>query len=165
MGGQVKVVMDEGITFSSEPPGSNLFEMNPEQKRTYLGYDISMEGVPKDGDLFYVDFNDDAVTDNRNGALLGNIQNIDLVEDEMTLSEAYGKTVEEVGSITARAQINTESSKVLLQNTQDSVQGVSGVNLDEEAANLIQYELAYNASAQVISVARDLFDTLVSIFR
>ena len=165
MGGQVKVVLDEGITMQSEPPFSNLFEANPEQVPVYLGYDLSMEGTPKAGDQFTVGFNDDAVTDNRNGALLGGIQNKEVIEGDMTLSEGYGRMVEEVGSITARAQINTESSKVLLQNTQDSVNAVSGVNLDEEAARLIQFELGYNASAQVISVARDIFDTLIGIFR
>ncbi len=165
MGGQVKVVLDEGITMSSEPPFSNLFDEFPEHQPTYFGYEITMEGTAKEGDLFYVDFNTDAVTDNRNGALLGGIQNKEIVEGEMTISEAYGRMVEEVGSITARAQINTESSKVLLQNSQDSVDGVSGVNLDEEAANLIRFELGYNASAQVISVARDIFATLIGIFR
>ena len=124
-----------------------------------------MEGRPKEGDQFYVNFNEDAVTDNRNGQLLGNIQNKEIIENDMTISEAYGRMVEEVGSITARAQINTDSSEVLLQNTQDSVNAVSGVNLDEEAARLIQFELGYNASAQVISVARDIFDTLIGIFR
>jgi len=164
MGGQVKVVLDEGITISSEPPFSNLFEAQPEQKPVYLGFDVTMEGPPKAGDQFYVDFNEDAVTDNRNGTLLGNVQNKEIIEGDMTLSESYGRTVEEVGSITARAQINQDSSKVLLQNTQDSVNAVSGVNLDEEAAKLIQYELGYNASAQVISVARDIFNTLIGIF-
>lgn len=165
MGGQVKVVLDEGITISSEPPFSNLFEAEPEQLPIYLGYDLTMEGRPKEGDQFYVNFNEDAVTDNRNGQLLGNIQNKEIIENDMTISEAYGRMVEEVGSITARAQINTDSSEVLLQNTQDSVNAVSGVNLDEEAARLIQFELGYNASAQVISVARDIFDTLIGIFR
>ena len=165
MGGQVKVVLDEGVTIKSEPPFSNLFEAEPEQVPVYLGYDLTMEGIPEEGDQFYVDFNQDAVTDNRNGAFLGGIQNKEIVEGDMTLSEAYGRMVEEVGSITARAQINTDSSKVLLQNTQDSVNAVSGVNLDEEAARLIQFELGYNASAQVISVARDIFDTLIGIFR
>lgn len=164
MGGQVKVVLDEGITISSEPPFSNLFEANPEQKPVYLGFDVTMEGPPKAGDQFFVDFNEDAVTDNRNGTLLGNVQNKEIIEGDMTLSESYGRTVEEVGSITARAQINQDSAKVLLQNTQDSVNAVSGVNLDEEAAKLIQYELGYNASAQVISVARDIFNTLIGIF-
>jgi len=165
MGGQVKVVLDEGIVMTSQPPLSNLFEEYPEQDPVYLGYELTMDGVPKQGDLFYVDFNDDAVTDNRNGGFLGAVQSKELIEGEMSITEAYGKSVEEVGSITARAQINTESSKVLLSNSEDSVSAVSGVNLDEEAANLIRFELGYNASAQVISVARDLFSTLIGIFR
>jgi flagellar hook-associated protein 1 FlgK len=165
MGGQVKVVLDEGLVITSQPPLSNLFEEFPEQKPVYLGYELTMDGVPKEGDLFYVDFNDDAVTDNRNGGLLGAVQAKELIEGEMTISEAYGKSVEEVGSITARAQINTESSEVLLANSKNSVSSVSGVNLDEEAANLIRFEQGYNASAQVISVARDIFSTLIGIFR
>lgn len=165
MGGQVKIVLDEGIQMRVEPPGSNLLPSDPEQKPVYFGYELTMEGIPKEGDQFFVDYNQDAVTDNRNGALLGAIQNKEIIEDDMTLSEGYGRMIEEVGSITARAQINQESSEVLLQNTQDSVDGVSGVNLDEEAAKLIQYELGYNASAQVISVARELFSTLIGIFR
>lgn len=165
MGGQVKLVLDNGITMRSDPPLSNLFDEFPEQRPNDIGYELTMEGVPAEGDLFYVDFNDEAVTDNRNGALLGAVQKKEIVEDEMSISESYGRMVEEVGSITSRAQINEESSKVLLQNTDDSVQAVSGVNLDEEAAKLIQFELGYNASAQVISVARDLFSTLIGIFR
>ena len=165
MGGQVKVVLDEGIVMTSEPPLSNLFEETPTQEPVYLGYELTMDGVPKEEDLFYVDFNEDAVTDNRNGALLGAVQTKELIENEMTITEAYGKSVEEVGSITARSQINADSSKVLLANTTDSVSSVSGVNLDEEAANLIRFELGYNASAQVITVARDLFSTLIGIFR
>lgn len=165
MGGQVKVVMDEGIEMRTEPPGSNLFSEDPVQKATYLGYQMTMEGIPKEGDIFRVGFNTEAVTDNRNGSLLGAIQSKEIIEGDMTLSEGYGRMVEEVGSITARAQINQESSQVLLNNTEDSVSAISGVNLDEEAAKLIQYELGYNASAQVISVARELFSTLIGIFR
>lgn len=165
MGGQVKVILDEGIVMTSEPPLSNLFDEFPAQVPVYMGYEVTMEGKAKEGDMFYIGFNDEAVTDNRNGTLLGNIQNKEIIEGDMTISEGYGRMVEEVGSITARAQINTDSSKVLLQNTQDSVNGVSGVNLDEEAAKLIQFELGYNASAQVITVARDLFNTLIGIFR
>lgn len=165
MGGQVKVVMDAGIEMRTEPPGSNLFAEDPEQKPTFFGYEMTMEGIPKEGDRFSIDFNKDAVTDNRNGALMGAVQTKELIEGDMTLSEGYGRMVEEVGSITARAQINQESSEVLLQNTQDAVSAVSGVNLDEEAAKLIQFELGYNASAQVITTARELFSTLIAIFR
>jgi len=124
-----------------------------------------MTGIPAEGDEYEVNFNSDAVSDNRNGNLLSNIQNVEIIEDDMTLSEGYGRMVEEVGSITARAQINAESAKTLLDFSEASVQSVSGVNLDEEAAKLIQYELGYNAAAQVISVARDIFSTLIGIFR
>lgn len=165
MGGQIKVVMDDGLQMRTEPPGSNLFETNPEHKPVYLGYDLTMEGVPAEGDAFTADFNTDAVSDNRNGVFLGEIQNKDLIEGKMTLSEGYGKLVENIGSVTSRAQINAESAKVLLQNSEDAVSSVSGVNLDEEASKLIQFELGYNASAKVISIAKDLFDTLINTFR
>ncbi len=165
MGGQVKVVLDEGLTMSSAPNLSNLFEEEPDHEPVYLGYEITMTGIPSEGDEYEVNFNNDAVSDNRNGNLISNLQNVEIIEDDMTLSEGYGRMVEEVGSITARAQINKESAQILLESSESSVQSVSGVNLDEEAAKLIQYELGYNASAQVISVARDLFSTLIGIFR
>ena len=165
MGGEVKVILDEGLTLSSDPNLSNLFEEEPDHDPVYLGYEVTMTGIPGEGDEFEVLFNNDAVTDNRNGNLLSNIQNVEIIEDDMTLSEGYGRMVEEVGSITARAQINAESAKTLLDFSEASVQSVSGVNLDEEAAKLIQYELGYNAAAQVISVARDIFSTLIGIFR
>lgn len=165
MGGEIKVILDEGLTLSSAPNLSNLFEEEPDHDPVYLGYEVTMTGIPSEGDEFEVLFNNDAVSDNRNGNLLSNIQNVEIIEDDMTLSEGYGRMVEEVGSITARAQINAESAKTLLDFSESSVQSVSGVNLDEEAAKLIQYELGYNAAAQVISVARDLFSTLIGIFR
>jgi len=165
MGGQVKVALDEGLRMSSDPNLSNLFEEEPVHEPVYLGYEMTMTGIPDEGDEFEVNFNNDAVSDNRNGNLLANLQNVEIIEDDMTLSEGYGRMVEEVGSITARAQINKESAKTLLDHSEASVQAVSGVNLDEEAAKLIQYELGYNASAQVISVARDIFSTLIGIFR
>lgn len=165
MGGQIKVIIDEGLEMRTEPPGSNLFEANPEHKPVYLGYDLTMEGIPAEGDEFTADFNTDAVSDNRNGVLLGEIQNKDIIEGKMTLSEGYGKLVENIGSVTSRAQINAESAKVLLENSEDAVSSVSGVNLDEEASKLIQFELGYNASAKVISIAKDLFDTLINTFR
>ena len=70
-----------------------------------------------------------------------------------------------MGAMTSQSIINTEASESLLQQSQLNRDSISGVNLDEEAADLIRYELAYNASAQVISVARSLFDTLINTFR
>jgi len=72
--------------------------------------------------------------------------------------------VEELGAETSQNRISRESSLSLLQTSINNRAAVSGVNLDEEAANLIRFEQAYNASAQVITVARQIFDTMLRAF-
>lgn len=164
MGGQVKIVLDENYSLEIEPPGNNLFDTNPVGEPVHFGFEIEIDGLVENGDEFTVKFNQDGTSDSRNGVGLGNLQTKDTINGNASYSGAYATLVEEVGSITSRAQINKESSEVLLRNSKDAVVSSSGVNLDEEAAALIQYELAYNASAKVIQVARDIFDTLINTF-
>lgn len=164
MGGEVKIVLDEHYSLDIEPPGNNLFDTNPVGEPVHFGFELEIEGLVKSGDEFTVKFNKDGTSDSRNGVALGNLQTQDTIGGNASFSDAYSILVEEVGSITSRAQINKESSQVLLRNSQDAIDSSSGVNLDEEAAALIKYELAYNASAKVIQVARDIFDTLINTF-
>lgn len=164
MGGEIKVVLDEGHSLEIDPPGNNLFDSNPVGESVHFGFDVEIEGLIQNGDEFTVQFNKDGTSDSRNGVALGNLQTKKIVNGNTSFSGAYATLVEEVGSITSRARINKESSEVLLRNSKDAVNSSSGVNLDEEAAALIQYELAYNASAKVIQVARDIFDTLINTF-
>ena len=70
-----------------------------------------------------------------------------------------------MGTVTNRARLESESAKALLDQTTSLRDSISAVNLDEEAGKLVQFQAAYNASAQVVSVARDLFDTLLNAFR
>lgn len=164
MGGQVKVVLDENYSLDIEPPGNNLFDTDPVGESIHFGFEVEIEGIVEAGDKFSIKFNKDGTSDSRNGVSLGNLQTADSIGGNSSYSDAYSTLVEEVGSITSRAKINKDSSQVLLRNSQDAVSSTSGVNLDEEAADLIRYELAYNASAKVIQVARDLFDTLINTF-
>lgn len=164
MGGEIKIVLDEHYSLEIEPPGNNLFDSNPVGEPVHFGFELDIEGLVEAGDEFTVKFNQDGTSDSRNGVALGNLQTEDTIGGNASFSDAYSILVEEVGSITSRAQINKESSQVLLRNSQDAIDSSSGVNLDEEAAALIQYELAYNASAKVIQVARDIFDTLINTF-
>lgn len=164
MGGEIKVVLDENYSLEIEPPGNNLFDTNPVGTPVHFGFEIEIDGLVQSGDQFTVQFNKDGTSDSRNGVALGELQTKDTINGNSNYSGAYATLVEEVGSITSRAQINKESSEVLLRNSKDAVVSSSGVNLDEEAAALIQYELAYNASAKVIQVARDIFDTLINTF-
>jgi flagellar hook-associated protein 1 FlgK len=168
IGGVLDVVMEEGVSLSSSAAQvtGNLFKGEPEAFSTYLGYQVTMDGIADAGDKFVVEFNADGVSDNRNGLALTAIETARILEgNTVNMQESYGRLVELVGAKTAQSQINAEASKALLEQSQLLRDNIAGVSLDEEAADLIKYELAYNASAQVISVARSLFDTLIQTFR
>lgn len=134
----------------------------------------NISGRPQAGDQFSVNFNQNGVSDNRNALKLADLQsqqlvgvdaNVTAISTGMSFTDSYGDTVERVGTLTAQARQDDVATGALLQQATDSRNSLSAVNLDEEAANLIKYEQYYNASAQVIQVARSLFDTLMSTFR
>lgn len=108
-------------------------------------------------------FNSGGVADNRNGLALASLSELQIVGDPpRSFSGAYGGMVQTVGIQSAQANLNLQAADSLLAQSETFRESVSGVNLDEEAANLIQHEQAYNAAAQVISIARDIFNTLLN---
>lgn len=134
----------------------------------------TISGRPENGDTFSVSFNQHGVSDNRNALKLADLQNKQVVgvdanvtdiETGMSFTDDYGNTIERVGTLTAQARQDEVATDAVLKQATDNRDSLSGVNLDEEAAKLIQFEQYYNASAQVIQVARTLFDTLISTFR
>jgi flagellar hook-associated protein 1 FlgK len=80
-----------------------------------------------------------------------------------SFQSAYSHLVASVGVTTSHAKVNASAQRTLLDRAVESQQSVSGVNLDEEAANLIKFQQAYQAAAQVISVSDDIFQTLLSV--
>lgn len=100
---------------------------------------------------------------NENALLLGEIQMKKTLDNGMTsLDEAYASIVSSVGTLTYQAGINADTQKVLLEHAQVSRDELSGVNLDEEAANLMKYQQAYQAAAKLMSVSDNLFQSLLS---
>ncbi|MES9940563.1 MAG: flagellar hook-associated protein FlgK [Candidatus Thiodiazotropha sp. 6PLUC2] len=133
---------------------------------TLGGISFTIAGVPGDGDTFIIGNNTNGTSDNRNALRLENIQNQNvLLGGTSTIDESYVQMVSDVGSKTRHAELNLSAQESLLERTKEAMAEVSGVNLDEEAAKLIQFQQAYQASAQVISVASTLFDTLLSAVR
>ena len=135
----------------------------------YGDMSFTVSGVPSEGDQFIIENNTNGEGDNRNALAMAAIQQQDRLLGETsgaadnetaTIQEAYGMLVADVGAKTRQAKINSEASDGLLQRHQTTLSSVAGVNLDEEAANLIRYQQAYQASAQVIAVSNTLFDTL-----
>lgn len=133
----------------------------------------TFSGRPQQGDTFTLGFNASGVSDNRNGLKLANLQSKATVgldpsfptSSGVNFSDGYGDLVGRVGSLTAQARQDSDATGTILKQATNNRDSLAAVNLDEEAANLIKFEQYYNASAQIIQVARSLFDTLISTFR
>lgn len=134
------------------------------------GFEISIDGSVTTADEFYVSFNTNGFSDNTNGLALAALQTADLVrkgsstaaDNKMTFGEAFSSTLTEVGTTVSNLKTSSSAAEAKLTQSQELYESVAGVNLDEEASNLIRYQQAYAASAQVITTARDTFDALLS---
>ncbi len=130
------------------------------------GSSIAINGTPATGDQFSVEANYSAAGDNANGLAMADIQAVGLLEGgSISINENYGRLVSSVGATTHQLQASLDAQGVVLSNAEDAVLSTSAVNLDEEAANLIRYQQAYQAVAQVVSVASTLFDSLLNATR
>lgn len=129
----------------------------------FNGIEFSISGVPQNGDQFVIRNNTNGVGDNRNALLLAGLQTQRLLgAGTATFQEHYGQMVADVGIKTNQANINEKSQTNLLDQARNARDGISGVNMDEEAADLIKYQMAYQAAAQVVASANTIFQTLLS---
>jgi flagellar hook-associated protein 1 FlgK len=102
--------------------------------------------------------------DVRNANLLGALQSTNIFDGKnATYQSSYAKLVSFVGNKARESQVNGEASDSLLAQATSAQQSVSGVNLDEEATNLLRYQQAYQAAGKVMQIASTIFDTLLSI--
>lgn len=133
---------------------------------TLGGFSFRLEGVPEDGDSFTVANNFDGSGDNRNMLALADLQRErNLLGGTASYQDAYASLVANVAIKGQQAASNADTEGALLQQARASLNGSQGVNLDEEAANLLRYQQAYQAAAQVIAVADEVFQTLLNATR
>lgn len=162
--GSVRLLLDAGIDVESDSaaPAGGLFSAEPMALPAALGFQATISGRPEAGDSFAIGFNDAGNLDNHNALALADLQIVPSLGDPpVNFSEAYSSIVELVGIRTSQARSDAEAADGLLQQSVARRDSLSGVNLDEEAANLIKYEQGYNASARIISVANEIFDALL----
>ena len=127
---------------------------------------FSMTGTPADGDSFNIKGNLGGAGDNSNALVLSGLQDTRILRGgTATLAQGYDRAVSNIASRTAGLGLAADAQEALLQQAQESRESQSGVNLDEEAAALLQYQQAYEAAARVITVSNDLFQTLLSALR
>jgi len=165
VGGSVAVSLDANyrLTTDSTTVGGGVFTANPATVRGDFGYQLTLTGRPQAGDTFAVGFNTGGVSDNVNVLAMTDVQSQKLFGKDGSLFDAYANIVESIGAQTSQATIDRDAADGLLKQSQAQRDSVAGVNLDEEAADLIKFQQAYNASARVIQVARDTFDTLFQL--
>jgi hypothetical protein len=128
------------------------------------GMSLRFDSLPTDGDVFEVRVNQDTASDNRNLNALINLRDGKLV-NQQTLQEFYLSMVNTVSNVQNITSMNKDTSQILLDDAVKRQSQVSGVNLDEEAADLIRFQQAYQASAQIIQASIKLFDILLNTNR
>ncbi|MEO1767576.1 flagellar hook-associated protein FlgK [Thiobacter aerophilum] len=131
---------------------------------SFNGWTVQISGVPAAGDTFTIGPNTGGIGDGRNALELAALQIRNLLAGNTTTYQgAYSQMVSAVGSRSQEVQINAKAQAALLTQTKQAQQEVSGVNLDEEAANLLRYQQAYQAAAKVVQTGNILFDTILGL--
>ena len=164
---------DPGLLTSAviEFTGPNTYTINGAGSFTYSdgdpiivnGTSVTITGVPAVGDQFTIEANYGASGDNSNALLLTGMQSMGALDNgAISINESYAQLVASVGGTSHQIQAGLDAQNVVYANAQDAVLAKSGVNLDEEAANLIRYQQAYQAAAQVVTVTKTLFDSLIN---
>ncbi|MFL8987201.1 flagellar hook-associated protein FlgK [Pseudomonas sp. QLc11A] len=128
---------------------------------------MTVAGSPGKGTAINVTLSQSGTLDNRNGTALAGLQTGQTVDTGsaskgISLSDAYGKLVEGVGSKAAQGKLDSAATTAILANAKGARDSLSGVDLDEETGNLVKYQQYYTASSQIIKAAQEIFSTLIN---
>ncbi|MBY0440489.1 MAG: flagellar hook-associated protein FlgK, partial [Burkholderiales bacterium] len=131
---------------------------------SYNGWSTRLAGRPEAGDTLLVQANTGGRADNRNALLLGALQSAGGLDGgASTFQTAYSSMVGRIGAVASEVKVTGSAQTEILKETRSAQQSLSGVNLDEEAANLIRFQQAYQAASKLISVSSRLFDSILEI--
>ncbi len=153
----------------SAPPGGTI-PYDPATDsgsvQTLFGGDLafSLNGIPIDGDSFVVATNTANSGDNRNALALARLQETGIVDGgTVELGRDFANLLGRIGSRGLSAQTSADTQEALLKHSERRLDEVAGVNLDEEAGNLVRFQQAYGAAAQLIRTADETFQSLLAV--
>lgn len=136
------------------PPGSNPDDGS-------ASYSVVISGVPNGGDVFNLSYNTGAVGDNSNGLLMAAIQQKQLFSNGTeNLTARYSDLLSGVGADTNDSKLRSDSADVIYSQAIDFQSSKSGVNLDEEAANLLKFQQAYQAAGKLMQVVNQMMNVV-----
>lgn len=159
------VTVTNGNTSTTYPAGSAV-PYSTGATISYSGISFTVSGNPANGDVFNVTQNPSGSGDNRNAVVLAGLQTKNTLAGNTTTFEgAYAQFVSQVGNKAHELEVTNASETKLLEQATAAQQSESGVNLDEEAANLLRYQQAYQAAGKLMQIASQLFDALLALGR
>ncbi len=127
------------------------------------GWKLQIKGAPAAGDVFTVGANNGASGDNSNALALASLQSAKTTAGDASFQGAYSQLVNQVGNKTRELEVTSAAAGQLYTSAVTAQQSESGVNLDEEAANLLKYQQAYQAAGKLMKTASDMFNVLLSL--
>jgi flagellar hook-associated protein 1 FlgK len=142
-------------TIPDLPPSSPLTYSNALSE-----WSVTLQGVPKLGDTVTLQPNAYPGLNSGNASAMMALRDVAMF-DGGVLTDGYAGLISQIGIRTQSASYSAEVSQSIAANLEKDRAGVSGVNMDEEAAKLLQYQQGYQASAKVIQIAQNIFDTLI----
>ena len=158
----IEFVSDDDYTIVDRDSGTVLAQRGYTEGSTirYQGIQVELSGIPGVGDRFVINNNADGVGSSENLTRLANIETMMFGSEEQTIQQGYLTLLNRAGTLSGQA-----GGTAGIRNRQGSGglcrESVAGVNLDAEAASLIKFQQAYQASARLIQTANQLFDTIV----
>ena len=136
---------------------------SPTPSLSYRGIRLQFSNLPGQGDVYVVDGNHDGIGNNEVMLQLVALEDAEIMPGGLTLTEAYIERVNLVGNVARQAAISQQALKVVYQQALETRDGISGVNLDQEASALVRFQQAYQANARVMQMANTLFDTILQV--
>ena len=160
------IVAIDGLILAYDPLndfGGKTYTFDGSTLPLFGDVSFTISGKPNPDDVFVIENNNNPYDDNRNGLLMSKLQTVKTLENGSTDFQAgYAIIVSDVGTKTHSAEIDLLAQQTLSEQAKATRESYSGVNLDEEAADLLKFQQAYQASARVISIADEMFQTLLN---
>lgn len=145
--------------------GSPINDQDPASTPTQQLFNLNISGVPKAGDTIQIARTAFPASNNGNALTMLALRDKPIMSldgvSHATVTDAYSQMIGNLGVIVQGGQTDAEISKTLQTNSEQTLSSTAGVNLDEEAARLIQFQQSYQAAAKVLQVAQSIFDTLL----
>jgi flagellar hook-associated protein 1 FlgK len=142
--------------------GAGPFTYTPGQAISANGWSLVLDGKPAAGDTFTIGKTGPGSSDNGNASRLAGVEDAKALSGgTVALNGALGGLTTQVGAAARSAEYSLQAQQVINDNAQAARDSVSGVNLDEEAADMLRLQQAYQAASQLISTAENMFQTIL----